>query len=822
MTLLYKLGDGPINYDWNPRYVSIESTEIFYSPQPNDRDAGKTINIYGGAVSNICKIKGKNFCFCITIPPPTNKSMYLAADTFEDAVKIRDKIVKATQNDSEEVYIQETDNALMISKNVNKLNHDKDSITHVGFYKSNYESELNSYKKYKKLLPEDFFPKLEELKNDIILNDTKFYSKFKNDLKISVPLKYLKYNYSSYFKPVILNFIKFFIIFYFANLIFSSYFLGSSYITILIEIGLILYALVKFKSKLYLRLLQPKEEKCDYIVKSSMIIEGDRSKIVDVITNANVRYEWDFFIRNRSDITLNNVVNNEIFFTGNIKFSLPYNFFLNQFTEIPHIEHKIEMIKYSDEQDNNYILFREKNVNRSNYINNNFFELFVLVPIKDVDEVKTLVIFLTNFDYTFNNGSIYGSKAVELPYFARQILKEERLNILTSLREYILVNDVSLSQTEKLATVLKIKNMETLNKTKTINLLDEDQIQNNYIHATEYMETVRSLENENNLEINQESRIENDDREKIEINPKSILARGRRIPLEDRFPGYLKNPEGGVECRNYEELSAQEGIILEVMKRAGKQLIEGKNIIGVSLPVRIFEPRSTLTRLCDHWGTGGLYLNKAASCTNPVERMKNVIAFSISGIHMGMKMLKPFNPILGETYEGAWPDGTKLYLEHMSHHPPISRFLIVAGNKKWRFYGYYEYVVKLKSLAGNSMGGYFRGPNIVEFFNDSTKLTDHSEESTQKQRDTITFNFPNMNIHGTMYGRRLVEWEGEVKFLDQINNISASYLFTPAPKFYQSFKEPHDLVRGEIKHYDKIVSKIFGSPIDRLLIDDKL
>jgi hypothetical protein len=36
------------------------------------------------------------------------------------------------------------------------------------------------------------------------------------------------------------------------------------------------------------------------------------------------------------------------------------------------------------------------------------------------------------------------------------------------------------------------------------------------------------------------------------------------------------------------------------------------------------------------------------------------------------------NPIIGETLQGGYPDGTKIYCEQISHHPPISYFLCVG------------------------------------------------------------------------------------------------------------------------------------------------
>jgi len=38
--------------------------------------------------------------------------------------------------------------------------------------------------------------------------------------------------------------------------------------------------------------------------------------------------------------------------------------------------------------------------------------------------------------------------------------------------------------------------------------------------------------------------------------------------------------------------------------------------------------------------------------------MKNVILFVLSGICLSLSLYKPFNPLLGETYQGIYPDGT--------------------------------------------------------------------------------------------------------------------------------------------------------------------
>jgi hypothetical protein len=58
---------------------------------------------------------------------------------------------------------------------------------------------------------------------------------------------------------------------------------------------------------------------------------------------------------------------------------------------------------------------------------------------------------------------------------------------------------------------------------------------------------------------------------------------------------------------------------MELIKRVGKQLIEGKDVVSVSLPVRIFEPRSTIERICDNWAFLPYYLKMAANTSVRLE-----------------------------------------------------------------------------------------------------------------------------------------------------------------------------------------------------------
>lgn len=62
--------------------------------------------------------------------------------------------------------------------------------------------------------------------------------------------------------------------------------------------------------------------------------------------------------------------------------------------------------------------------------------------------------------------------------------------------------------------------------------------------------------------------------------------------------------------------------------------------------------------------------------------------------------MKPFNPILGETLQCHFDDGTEIYCEHTSHHPPITNFMIHPADRKYELWGFYEFTA---SMGGNSM-----------------------------------------------------------------------------------------------------------------------
>ena len=75
-----------------------------------------------------------------------------------------------------------------------------------------------------------------------------------------------------------------------------------------------------------------------------------------------------------------------------------------------------------------------------------------------------------------------------------------------------------------------------------------------------------------------------------------------------------------------EEIAMQRQAIWDLLKNLGSHLLrEGVNLTKVSLPVKVFEPRSFLQRITDNWAYIDL-LQKAVDATDPVTRMQYVVS----------------------------------------------------------------------------------------------------------------------------------------------------------------------------------------------------
>ncbi|XP_009619089.1 oxysterol-binding protein-related protein 1D isoform X2 [Nicotiana tomentosiformis] len=188
----------------------------------------------------------------------------------------------------------------------------------------------------------------------------------------------------------------------------------------------------------------------------------------------------------------------------------------------------------------------------------------------------------------------------------------------------------------------------------------------------------------------------------------------------------------------------------------------GKDLSGVCLPVYFNEPLSSLQKCFEdleyshlvdqalEWGKQG----------NDLMRILKIAAFAVSGYASTEgRQCKPFNPLLGETYEADYPDkGLRFFSEKVSHHP-----MVVACHcegRGWKFW------------ADSNLKGKFWGRSIQ--LDPVGVLTLQFEDGETFQWSKVTTSIYNIIIgkiycdhYGTMRIKGSGKYSCKIKFKEQ-------------------------------------------------------
>uniref|UniRef100_A0A8C9XIY3 Oxysterol-binding protein n=1 Tax=Sander lucioperca TaxID=283035 RepID=A0A8C9XIY3_SANLU len=216
----------------------------------------------------------------------------------------------------------------------------------------------------------------------------------------------------------------------------------------------------------------------------------------------------------------------------------------------------------------------------------------------------------------------------------------------------------------------------------------------------------------------------------------------------------------------------------------------GKDLSKVAMPVQLNEPLNTLQRLCEELEYSEL-LDKAANTQDPFERMVYVATFVVSGYASSYYRTggKPFNPVLGETYECDRPDkGLRFVAEQVSHHPPIS-----ACHAESKNFIFWQDVRCKNKFWGKSMEIVPVGTTHVTL----PGFGDHYE-----------WNKVTSCIHNILSGQRWIEHYGEISIRNSSSDICQCKITFVKAKYWNSSVNE---VEGAITdNKGKVIHKLFG------------
>ncbi|XP_064442837.1 oxysterol-binding protein-related protein 6 isoform X10 [Mirounga angustirostris] len=216
----------------------------------------------------------------------------------------------------------------------------------------------------------------------------------------------------------------------------------------------------------------------------------------------------------------------------------------------------------------------------------------------------------------------------------------------------------------------------------------------------------------------------------------------------------------------------------------------GKDLSKVSMPVELNEPLNTLQHLCEEIEYSEL-LDKASETDDPYERMVLIAAFAVSGycstyFRAGSK---PFNPVLGETYECIREDkGFRFFSEQVSHHPPISACHCESKN-----FVFWQDIRWKNKFWGKSM-------EILPVGTLNVMLP--------KYGDCYVWNKVTTCIHNILSGRRWIEHYGEVTIRNTKSSVCICKLTFVKVNYWNSNVNE---VQGVIMDQEgKVVHRLFG------------
>uniref|UniRef100_A0A8C6SZY2 Oxysterol-binding protein n=1 Tax=Neogobius melanostomus TaxID=47308 RepID=A0A8C6SZY2_9GOBI len=216
----------------------------------------------------------------------------------------------------------------------------------------------------------------------------------------------------------------------------------------------------------------------------------------------------------------------------------------------------------------------------------------------------------------------------------------------------------------------------------------------------------------------------------------------------------------------------------------------GKDLSKVAMPVHLNEPLNTLQRLCEELEYSEL-LDLAASTQDPFQRMVYIATFIVSGYASSYYRTggKPFNPVLGETYECDRPDrGFRFLAEQVSHHPPIS-----ACHAESKNFIFWQDLRCKNKFWGKSM-------EIVPIGKTHVTLPGFG--------DHYEWNKVTSCVHNILSGQRWIEHYGEISIRNTSSNVCQCKITFVKAKYWNSCVNE---VEGTITDQKgKVVHRLFG------------
>jgi len=228
----------------------------------------------------------------------------------------------------------------------------------------------------------------------------------------------------------------------------------------------------------------------------------------------------------------------------------------------------------------------------------------------------------------------------------------------------------------------------------------------------------------------------------------------------------------------------------------------GKDLSKIPVPVNFSEPLSMLQRLTEDFEYYEI-LDRAASMEDDIEQMAYVAAFTVSSYSTtAIRAGKPFNPLLGETYEmdRSQDLGWRCFSEQVLHHPPMVAQYCESLTGGWRCWQEFTMSSKFK---GKYLEVEPLGITHLEF----TRSGNHY---TWRKVKTV--------VHNIVIGKLWIDQHGEMEVVNHKTGDKCYMKFEP----YSYFGGTPKKVTGTITGNDQKVEWVLNGTWDAKMEGSKV
>ena len=181
-------------------------------------------------------------------------------------------------------------------------------------------------------------------------------------------------------------------------------------------------------------------------------------------------------------------------------------------------------------------------------------------------------------------------------------------------------------------------------------------------------------------------------------------------------------------------------------------------------PIKSYDKRTLLQVFAYELREAPFILYKTYYLSDPVEKLRFMTSYVISQIYLSPLRIKPFDPLLGETYQ-VEIGNLSCYFEQTNTNPPTTNMYCIDSDELYKIYGY----ISIYTKTGINNCKIIKTGNIYIHYKDGQKYKIY---------------YPSYFVGGLTIGKRIFNVKDSSLIVDETNRLVSFIKFYDRKKNY--------------------------------------